>query len=60
MCRVVDVGALLQHEAGVEEQLADVQEHRLQLLGGTVDEITESGHEKVSIKLKSSQIILKI
>ena len=51
MCRVVDVGALLQHEAGVEEQLPDVEEHGLKLLGGTVDKVTESGDEKVSIKL---------
>ena len=40
---VVDVGALLQHEAGVEEQLPDVEEDGLQLLRGPVHEVAESG-----------------
>ena len=41
--RVVDVGALLQHEARVEVQFPDVQEDGLQLLRGPIDEIAEPG-----------------
>ena len=43
VCRVVDVGALLQHEAGVEVQLPNIQEDGLQLLRGPIDEIAEPG-----------------
>ena len=43
MGRVVNVGALLQHEAGVEVQFPDVQEDGLQLLRGPIDEIAEPG-----------------
>ena len=54
MCRVVDVGALLQHEAGVEEQLPDVEEDGLQLLRGPVHEIAESGDRIGSDEVSSS------
>ena len=38
---VVDEGALLQHEAGVEEELPDVEEDGLQLPGVPVDKVAE-------------------
>ena len=51
MSGVVDVGALLQDETRVVEQLPDVQEDRLQLLRGTVHKVAKPGDKVWNARL---------